>query len=53
LEEYKYTGKDGRPYTAQIVITVKLGSMTANIDFKDAEQYENFICPEWLTIPEQ
>lgn len=49
VEEYTYTNKNNRFDEVQIVITVKEDKMTATIDFKDAEQYENFIAPAWLT----
>ena len=48
LEEYAYTGRIGHPDTVQIVITATGGTMTAVIDFKDAEQYHNFVPPVWL-----
>ena len=49
LEEYAYTDKNGRRDEVQIVIMVKGDTMTAVIDFKDAEQNINFIPPPWLT----
>ena len=49
LEEYRYTGKNGKSAAVQIAVTEKDESMRAVIDFKDAEQYENFIEPAWLT----
>lgn len=48
LEEYAYTDKTGCTSQVQIVVTVKKGTMTAAIDFKDAEQYQNFVSPAWL-----
>lgn len=48
LEEYAYKGKDGRFGEAQIVIRVKDDEMIAVIDFKDVEQYNNFVPPAWL-----
>ncbi len=48
LEEYAYTNRIGHPDAIQIVITVKGGTMTAVIDFKGAEQYQNFVSPVWL-----
>ena len=32
----------------QIVIKIKNDLISAVIDFKDLEQYENFVCPTWL-----
>jgi hypothetical protein len=49
LEEYSYTDKNGSPASVQIVIMEKASGMTATIDFKDAEQHKNFVCPVWLT----
>lgn len=51
VEEYTYADKSGCSDEVQIVITVKEGKMTAAIDFKDAGQYENVICPAWLIKP--
>jgi len=48
LIEYSYTGKNGKPDSAQIVVNEKDGSMIATIDFKDAEHLENFIEPIWF-----
>ena len=48
LEEYAYVDKAGHPSTVQIVITATGGTMTAAIDFKDSEQYQNFVLPAWL-----
>lgn len=49
LEEYPYMDIHSRSDEVQIVITKINDVMTAVIDFKDAEQYENFTCPAWLT----
>ena len=51
LEEYRYIDKNGQSDMVRIVVTVKGGSMTAVIDFKDTEQYKNFIKPAWLMQP--
>lgn len=48
LEEYAYVDKAGHPSTVQIVITATGGTMTAAIDFKDSEQYQNFVLLAWL-----
>lgn len=48
LEDYAYINKSNHSDEVQIVITVKSDTMTAVINFKDGEQYENFISPEWL-----
>ena len=48
LEEYGYTDKTGSFNKAQISISIKKESITAVIDFKDLEHYENFVCPAWL-----
>ena len=48
LEEYDYTDKNGNPASVQIVVREKASGMTATIDFKDAEQHKNFVCPAWL-----
>ena len=48
LEEYSYTDKNNRLDTVQIAVTEKDNKITAVIDFKDIEQYEYFVCPEWL-----
>jgi len=49
LDEYFYTDKTGKNSKIQIAITVKSEKITAVIDFIDAEQCENFVCPIWLT----
>ena len=49
LDEYFYTDKTGKNSNIQIAITVKIEKITAVIDFADAKQYENFVCPVWLT----
>lgn len=49
LIEYSYTGKNGKPDALQIVVIEKDGSIHASIEFKDTEQYENFIKPAWIT----
>lgn len=50
VEEYGYVGKDGNHASVQIVVIIKNDTdMTATIDFKTTEQYENFIYPDWLT----
>jgi hypothetical protein len=51
LEEYRYNDKNGKPDIVQIVISVKDDDITAIIDFKDAEQYGNFVEPVWLIRP--
>jgi len=48
LEEYVYTDKTGNNSKVQIIIKVKSEAITAVIDFKDAAQCENFVCPAWL-----
>ena len=48
LEDYAYTNKTGGSDKVQIAVTVKADSVTATIDFRDAAQYENFVCPVWL-----
>lgn len=48
VDEYAYVNKCNHSDEVQIVITSRDGIMTAVIEFKDIEQYENFICPEWL-----
>ena len=48
LEEYAYIDKAGHPSTVQIVIKTKDGVMSAVIDFKGSEQYQNFMPPAWL-----
>lgn len=51
VEEYAYTGKDGKPDSVQIAVRDKSGTdITATIDFKDMAQHDNFICPAWLTV---
>jgi len=49
LEQYAYTDKNGKSASVQIVVREKGVDMTASIDFRDAEQFTNFICPAWLT----
>jgi hypothetical protein len=48
LEEYDYTDKNDNLNKIQIVIKIKNDSITAIVDFKDLNQYENFVCPAWL-----
>ena len=48
LEEYSYIDKAGYPGAVQIAIRIKEGVMSAVIDFKDSEQYQNFTLPMWL-----
>lgn len=48
LEEYSYTDNAGHTDTIQIVIRIKNDIMSATVDFKDSEQYQNFVCPVWL-----
>jgi len=48
LEEYGYIDKTGDYDKVRIVILVKPEKTIAFIDFKDAYQCENFICPIWL-----
>ena len=48
LEEYSFIDKVGHPGVVQIVITIKGGVMSAVIDFKHSEQYQNFVLPAWL-----
>ena len=52
LEEYGYTGKNGKSDTAQIVVIIKDETMIATIDFNDPDHYENFIEPTWLIRPD-
>lgn len=52
LEEYNYTGRNGKPDMVQIAVTIKNEAVTAIIEFKDAEQHENFIEPAWLVKPD-
>lgn len=48
LQEYTYIDKSNQPDHVQIIITDKAGTATASIDFHDAKQHENFVCPDWL-----
>ena len=48
LEEYDYTDKTGNYDKVRIIILVKSEKVIAFIDFKDAYQCENFVCPIWL-----
>ena len=48
LEEYDYTDKNDNLNKIQIVIKIKNDSITAIVDFKNLNQYENFVCPAWL-----
>jgi hypothetical protein len=48
LESYSYVDKNGKPESIQIVVKVKGMDMSATIDFKNMEQYSNFVCPAWL-----
>lgn len=48
LEEYAYTDKAGHPGAVQIAITIKGGAISAVIDFRNSEQYQNFVRPVWL-----
>lgn len=49
IEDYAYINKNSRSDTIQIAVTIKDDTMTAVISFKDIEQYENFICPTWVS----
>lgn len=50
VEEYNYIDKNGTHTFVQVAVVVKNDvDMTASIDFKDATQYKNFVCPVWLT----
>ena len=49
IEEYNYVDKIGNNSKVQIVIMVKNEKITAMIDFINAEQCENFVCPAWLS----
>jgi len=49
LKEYGYVNKLGQSDNVHITVIVKDESMTAAIDFRDAEQCGNFVCPAWLT----
>jgi len=48
VEEYAYNDKNGKTDSVKIIITANNSEMKAVIDFKDAEQNINFVCPEWL-----
>jgi hypothetical protein len=48
LEEYAYTGKDGRPGSVQISVKSKGDKMTAVIYFTDTEHLYHFVGPAWL-----
>ena len=48
LEEYTCIDKDGSADEIQIVIREKDGVMTAEIDFRDVEQFNHFVAPLWL-----
>lgn len=50
LQDYSYIGKNGSSDNVQIVIKEKAGTITAAIDFRDIEQYENFIYPMFLRL---
>ena len=45
---HTYIDKGGHPGAVQIAITIEDGVMSAVIDFKDSEQYQNFTPPVWL-----
>lgn len=49
LEVYAYENKTSRRDEINIVTTTKSGAMTAAIEFINAKQYKNFVCPAWLT----
>ncbi len=48
LEEYAYTGKNGRADAVQLVIREKGDMMTAVIDFRNTDQQMNFAAPPYL-----
>ena len=48
VETYVYRDRDGRYDETRVIIRAKAGSMTAEIDFKDIEQFNNFVRPTWL-----
>ena len=48
LEEYHYTDKKMQQDMVQIVTTINDNHMSAVIEFKDIEQYNNFAIPTWL-----
>ena len=48
LEDYTYTDKAGGSDSVQVVVKERNLTMTAGIDFRDAEQYNRFAYPAWL-----
>jgi len=48
LEEYTNNRKDGSVEEIQIVVRDNGDTITAEIDFKDTDQYNYFIAPSWL-----
>jgi len=48
LENYCYIDKANQQDIVGITITIQNDNMYAVIDFKDPDQYENFIAPAWL-----